>query len=42
MASVWRLKCPIHEEEIVSDKFIPISNDGSVNNEPIFFCDKCG
>ena len=42
MASVWKLKCPIHEEEIVSDKFIPISSDGSVNNEPIFFCEKCG
>ncbi len=42
MASVWRLKCPIHEEEIVSDKFIPISNDGAFNNEPIFFCKKCG
>lgn len=42
MASVWRLKCPIHEKEIVSDKFIPISKDGSVNNEPIFFCDECG
>ena len=42
MASVWKLKCPIHEEEIVSYKFIPISSDGSVNNEPIFFCEKCG
>lgn len=42
MASVWKLKCPIHKEEIVSDKFIPISNDGTVINEPIFFCEKCG
>lgn len=42
MAPVWRLKCPIHEEGMVSDKVIPISNDGVINNEPIFFCEKCG
>lgn len=42
MASVWKIKCPAHNKTISSNKTIPISKDGIVSNEPIFYCDDCG
>lgn len=41
MSSVWNIKCPVHDEIIKSEKIIPISKDGVLSNEPIFYCDKC-
>lgn len=41
MASVWRIKCPEHNKIISSDKVIPVSKDGTVCNEPIFYCEDC-
>lgn len=42
MASVWKIKCPAHNKMISSNKTIPISKDGVVSNEPIFYCSDCG
>lgn len=42
MASVWKIKCPTHNKMISSNKTIPISKDGVVSSEPIFYCDDCG
>lgn len=42
MASVWKIKCPKHNRLISSDRTIPISKDGIVSNEPIFYCEGCG
>lgn len=42
MASVWKIKCPVHNKMISSNKTIPISKDGIVISEPIFYCDDCG
>ncbi|XME04046.1 helicase-related protein [Lachnospiraceae bacterium C1.1] len=42
MTSGWKIKCPEHNKIISSNKTIPISKDGTVNNEPIFYCEECG
>ena len=42
MASIWKIKCPAHNKMISSNKTIPISKDGVVSSEPIFYCDDCG
>lgn len=42
MASVWNMKCPIHNKVITAERMIPINIDGVSSNQPIFFCEECG
>ena len=42
MASVWKMNCPIHNIEIVSDKTLPINGKNVIDYCPMFYCDRCG
>lgn len=42
MASVWKMKCPVHGEMIMAERTIPFVTDGSSSDKPIFYCVKCG
>lgn len=41
MATVWKIVCPVHNEELQTTNTIPFNKDGVMVNCPIFYCDKC-
>lgn len=41
MASVWKLQCPEHRIELITERTISFNKDGIVSKYPMFFCEKC-